>query len=698
MPNQKQTWALFSATAGGEAAPAPTPFVNTYSLEFDGVDDVIPIDFNLSYLTYPNITFSCWVKMDAADLSTWSAYYPVGAYTAAYINSSPIRILTSGTTAAYVAIQGAGGTTYSTTNVSDGNWHHILQTCEYDSGGTICNVWIDGVKEITDKLFLSWGKITGDLIIGAQTATTVFFTGNVDEVSVWNSILSDADIATLASGPNNLKTALSSTPLVWYRNGDGSNTEFFAGEWNIGDEMKSDNWSNYSMEFDGIDDRVAFTEIIYSGAFSFSFWIKPASLTLAFLIGDINSNWHFVWLLTASTIMLKINGTSYTFTESGGNDIVVGDWQNIIITRDGSDNVNAFRNGASFGGTSTLSGNFETNSIGEVYSAGNWNYAGNIDDVAAFNNDQSANAVAIYNSGEPTDLSGESGLVGYWRMGESGYWNATNWQLPDYSKQALFSQKSFVFDGVDQYVDCGSGFQYSAVSVSVWINFSSVSAWKRIFQLGRNSGNIGYGIAVPAANSLIGFWSDGSETTMKTLSTFSTDTWYHIVMTYDSGTLKMYVDGADDSGSAGTGGDTGWTSTNDNLEIGRKAGGGQLFTGNIDDISIWNKELSAVEVSAIYNSGKPKDESATTGLVGYWTFDDATFSTNWTVPDNSSNSNNGTSANMDEVDLQFITPTNPNRGLSSGMDEVDKINNAPDNTAQGRSVAMDLTSRVEETP
>ena len=30
----------------------------------------------------------------------------------------------------------------------------------------------------------------------------------------------------------------------------------------------------------------------------------------------------------------------------------------------------------------------------------------------------SAEVLAIYNSGAPTDLSGESGLVGYWRNGD----------------------------------------------------------------------------------------------------------------------------------------------------------------------------------------------------------------------------------------------------------------------------------------
>ena len=45
-------------------------------------------------------------------------------------------------------------------------------------------------------------------------------------------------------------------------------------------------------------------------------------------------------------------------------------------------------------------------------------FAGNIDEFAVFTGDKTANSSTYYNSGTPTDLSGESGLVGYWRMEE----------------------------------------------------------------------------------------------------------------------------------------------------------------------------------------------------------------------------------------------------------------------------------------
>ena len=61
-------------------------------------------------------------------------------------------------------------------------------------------------------------------------------------------------------------------------------------------------------------------------------------------------------------------------------------------------------------------------------------FHGKLCDIAIFNNDQSANASAIYNSGVPTDLSSLN-PVGYWKMGDMAYSGGTGdiWVIPDSS-------------------------------------------------------------------------------------------------------------------------------------------------------------------------------------------------------------------------------------------------------------------------
>ena len=202
--------------AGGGA-----PFLNTYSLDFDGVDDYVYTGLNLAYTNYPNISLSCWVKMDNASLTNYTVYNPIGVHVAAFVNSSPISLY-RGTVllGTKVHIQGAASS-YGTTNISDGAWHHILQTCQYDSAGTICNIYVDGnpTPEIANALLRNYSPLTGNLILGAATSAFRRFIGNVDEVSVFDSILSTSDIADIYNlgTPNDL-TSLN--PIAWYRNGD----------------------------------------------------------------------------------------------------------------------------------------------------------------------------------------------------------------------------------------------------------------------------------------------------------------------------------------------------------------------------------------------------------------------------------------------------------------------------------------------
>ena len=58
----------------------------------------------------------------------------------------------------------------------------------------------------------------------------------------------------------------------------------------------------------------------------------------------------------------------------------------------------------------------------------------------------------------------------------------------------------------------------------------------------------------------------------------------------------------------------------------------------IDEWALFDKVLSASEVSNIYNSGVPADLSGESDLIGWWRFEDDTS-------DSSSNSNSGTLTN-----------------------------------------------------
>ena len=99
----------------------------------------------------------------------------------------------------------------------------------------------------------------------------------------------------------------------------------------------------------------------------------------------------------------------------------------------------------------------------------------------------------------------------------------------------------------------------------------------------------------------------GSDNRFNTISSFSINTWYHIVLVYD-GTLasdqisKVYINGILDKTSYEI--SSSIPNYQSNLTIGTlDAGDGRFFNGTIDEVAIYNRTLSAAEIYEHYSSG-----------------------------------------------------------------------------------------------
>jgi len=184
--------------------------------------------------------------------------------------------------------------------------------------------------------------------------------------------------------------------------------------------------STNSFIFDGVDDYVSFSQVTYTGEFTTSFWIKPDVLGSSFLVGR-EANSDYVWLRTVAQIRIRINFSTYIFTEGGGNDINTGAWNHLLISRDSSNNVSIFLNGASFSTSQVAAGDHRLDQIGKVSTS---YYDGNVDETAFWDSDQSSNLASIYNSGVPNDIISLSPTLWY-RMGEAATYTGRNWDLID---------------------------------------------------------------------------------------------------------------------------------------------------------------------------------------------------------------------------------------------------------------------------
>tara|TARA_R110000796_G_scaffold52693_2_gene124099 strand:- start:41 stop:745 length:705 start_codon:yes stop_codon:yes gene_type:complete len=188
----------------------------------------------------------------------------------------------------------------------------------------------------------------------------------------------------------------------------------------------------YSLNFDGSDDVVSFTKISRNGVFTFSYWFKLTDSAFgnngsAFIWGVSSDNSSYVQLNAADVIRLKLNGTIYTATESGGNNLSLDTWHNMVIVRNSSNSVQIYLDGATFGSAISSTNTITFGSLGRVVNS-SFGFQGNIDEVFMSFNDQTDNVSAIYNGGIPGSVS--SFLPQVWfRMGDVATFGDSNWTL-----------------------------------------------------------------------------------------------------------------------------------------------------------------------------------------------------------------------------------------------------------------------------
>jgi len=224
------------------------------------------------------------------------------------------------------------------------------------------------------------------------------------------------------------------------------------------------------------------------------------------------------------------------------------------------------------------------------------------------------------------------------------------------------STNSFTFDGSTDYVDCGSFSAYDNgdLSASIWIKKSTMGTYEYALSNSGSSARAGFNIIFENAfrRVKIGRRTRTSDTSTAYLDIgFTLNTWHNIAFTYKDSTrtLKVYMDGALQSTTTGS------ASTNSaslNLTIGSYQGSSNFCSGNIDEVAVFNSELSASDVSTIYGVGTPSDLSSLSPISWWRMGEEATYTGGaWTLTDQGSGSNNGSSTTLPPSALSTDVPT-----------------------------------------
>jgi hypothetical protein len=167
---------------------------------------------------------------------------------------------------------------------------------------------------------------------------------------------------------------------------------------------------------------------------------------------------------------------------------------------------------------------------------------------------------------------------------------------------------SIVFDGSDDYVNCGNDsiFTLTAeLTLECWVKTSYTGGYNHFISKFPVS-NCAYLIGSQQSNGYLYFsrstnGANGGINGSLSINVCSGN-WNHLVVSYNStsSTLLMSVN-ATISSSSLTGSIYEATS---NLEVGRRSGVGQYYPGNIATAKVYNRALTADEIRQNYNATK----------------------------------------------------------------------------------------------
>ncbi|MBT4165829.1 LamG domain-containing protein, partial [archaeon] len=164
----------------------------------------------------------------------------------------------------------------------------------------------------------------------------------------------------------------------------------------------------------------------------------------------------------------------------------------------------------------------------------------------------------------------------------------------------------FEFDGdsgridVDESIDDGLT---DAITVSSWIkyNFST----QNVPIVGTQGSQDGFVIRADLSVEGKLEWQihNGSYINAVSSSTYNDDNWHHVVGTYNGSNIYLYVDGVEVGNDDASGDISKVTSY---FTIGDYDVVGNVWNGSIDEVRIWNRSLSASEISQLYMSNLRK--------------------------------------------------------------------------------------------
>ena len=193
-----------------------------------------------------------------------------------------------------------------------------------------------------------------------------------------------------------------------------------------------------------------------------------------------------------------------------------------------------------------------------------------------------------------------SGLVGWWPFngnandesinGNNGVVNGPILTTDRFGN----SNKAYSFDGVNDNINPLQNnlpFGTTARTISIW--FQRIGTGGNLFSYGSANTSNAYMISIGANIISNQGWADDFP-----VYPSIDNSWHNLVCTFDGLNSTIYLDNS----NLGSNSMTSWNTIAGSFYFGtRVLNDMDFFNGNIDDIAIWNRQLTPTEITAVYN-------------------------------------------------------------------------------------------------
>ena len=358
-----------------------------------------------------------------------------------------------------------------------------------------------------------------------------------------------------------------------------------------------------------------------SSARTFSAWIYPTA-------SSINSNVIMAYGSQtnepASGISVyNSSGSTYARFCGWGDDysvataLTLNRWTLITATFDGT-TATVYYNGVSVGTSnrsswSTVLGG--TLYVGRNLAASGY-FQGAIDDARIYNRVLSTTEITQLFQGSlppPCDQT----CLQYWKLDDTTGTTAanavaggatgtlTNMTFDAASVSGVYGG-SLLFNGTNNYISMGNIDNFSgttAFSAFAWVYFTSIPSQAGV--VGKYNNHGGGQWVLHVFNGNVQLHREVSPYEITGSTTLTANRWYYIGGTYDGAKMHVYVDGKEDATALTIGSIPSSSST---FYIGSYVDASNVvdyfFPGQIDEVRVYNRAISASEVEALYEAGK----------------------------------------------------------------------------------------------